>query len=102
MSNTFPPGPTPNAVRAADGKVLAVPEGWVLLPPGSSAHLSQLILRPGPERVLLNPDAVSHAGWHGPVAILLRESIALLVECLDDFRCEDRWGEKAFLAVNHQ
>ena len=37
MNNTFAPGPTPNTVRAADGKVLTVPEGWVLLPPGDAA-----------------------------------------------------------------
>src|SRR3954452_21525808 len=37
MSHTFIPGPTPNTVRAADGKVLTVPEGWVLLPPGDAA-----------------------------------------------------------------
>ena len=34
---TFTPGPTPNIVRAADGKVLTAPEGWVLLPPGDAA-----------------------------------------------------------------
>jgi hypothetical protein len=34
---TFSPGPTPNTVRAADGRVLTVPEGWVLLPPGDAA-----------------------------------------------------------------
>ena len=37
MSDTFTPGPTANAVRAADGKVLTVPNGWVLLPPGDAA-----------------------------------------------------------------
>lgn len=37
MTNTFTPGPTTNTVRAADGKVLDVPEGWVLLPPGDAA-----------------------------------------------------------------
>ena len=37
MSYTFTPGPTLNAVRAADGKVLTVPKGWVLLPPGDAA-----------------------------------------------------------------
>jgi hypothetical protein len=38
MSTTaFTPGPTPNTVRAADGKVLTAPEGWVLLPPGDAA-----------------------------------------------------------------
>ena len=34
---TFSPGPTPNTVRSADGMVLPVPEGWVLLPPGDAA-----------------------------------------------------------------
>ena len=37
MSNTFTPGPTPNTVRAADGRVLTAPEGWALLPPGDAA-----------------------------------------------------------------
>jgi hypothetical protein len=38
MTNTtFTPGPTPNTVKATDGKVLAVPAGWVLLPPGDAA-----------------------------------------------------------------
>ena len=35
--NTLLPGPTPNTVRAADGKVITVPDGWVLLPPGDAA-----------------------------------------------------------------
>src|SRR5215831_9861953 len=35
--HTFAPGPTPNTVRAADGRILAAPEGWVLLPPGDAA-----------------------------------------------------------------
>jgi hypothetical protein len=34
---TLTPGPTPNTVRAADGRVLTVPEGWVLLSPGDAA-----------------------------------------------------------------
>jgi hypothetical protein len=38
MSNiTFTLGPTPNTVRTADGNILTVPEGWVLLPPGDAA-----------------------------------------------------------------
>jgi hypothetical protein len=38
MSNkTFNPGPSPNTVRAADGKVLTAPAGWILLPPGDAA-----------------------------------------------------------------
>lgn len=35
--NTFTPGPTQNTVRAADGRILTAPEGWVLLPPGDAA-----------------------------------------------------------------
>lgn len=34
---TFTLGPTPVTVRAADGKVLTAPAGWVLLPPGDAA-----------------------------------------------------------------
>src|SRR5918911_341344 len=34
---TYAPGPSPNTVRAPDGRVLTVPEGWVLLPPGDAA-----------------------------------------------------------------
>lgn len=37
MTSTFSPGPTPNTVRAADGKVLTVPDGWILVPPGDAA-----------------------------------------------------------------
>jgi hypothetical protein len=34
---TFTPGPTPNTVRSADGRVLTAPDGWILLPPGDAA-----------------------------------------------------------------
>ena len=36
-SLTFTPGPTPNTVRAPDGTVRTVPDGWTLLPPGDAA-----------------------------------------------------------------
>ena len=36
-SDTFTPGPTPNTVRAADGKIRTAPDGWILLPPGDAA-----------------------------------------------------------------
>ena len=35
--NNFTPGPSSNTVRAPDGRVLTVPEGWALLPPGDAA-----------------------------------------------------------------
>lgn len=37
LPDTFLPGPSPNTVRAPNGRVLTVPEGWVLLPPGDAA-----------------------------------------------------------------
>lgn len=33
----FTPGPTPNTVRAPDGTVRTVPDGWALVPPGDAA-----------------------------------------------------------------
>ncbi len=36
-SMTYAPGLSPNTVRAPDGIVLTVPEGWILLPPGDPA-----------------------------------------------------------------
>jgi hypothetical protein len=35
-TESFSPGPTPNAVRTRSGKVLDVPEGWILLPSGDA------------------------------------------------------------------
>jgi hypothetical protein len=36
-TTTFTPGPTSNTVRSTDGKVLTVPNGWILVPPGDAA-----------------------------------------------------------------
>lgn len=36
------PGPRPDQVKTADGKVLSVPEGWALLPPGDAAATRRL------------------------------------------------------------
>src|ERR1700676_3188216 len=36
-ATTFTPGTTPDTVRAADGKILTAPDGWILLPPGDAA-----------------------------------------------------------------
>lgn len=35
--STVTPGPTPNTVKGANGQILTVPTGWVLLPPGDAA-----------------------------------------------------------------
>src|SRR5438067_1122260 len=37
VTNTFTPGPTPNTVRSADGRILTATDGWILLPPGDAA-----------------------------------------------------------------
>jgi hypothetical protein len=36
LSNTFAPGPSGGTVRAPDGRILTVPAGWSLLPPGDA------------------------------------------------------------------
>jgi hypothetical protein len=41
MADAVTPGPSPNTVRAPDGSVRTIPEGWVLVPPGDAA-LSEL------------------------------------------------------------
>ncbi len=46
-NNTFTPGPTPNTVRSADGRVHTAPEGWELLPPGDAA-LTRRVKAAGP------------------------------------------------------
>ena len=42
METTFAPGPTPNSVRTSGGTVLAIPEGWALVPPGDAALTRRL------------------------------------------------------------
>ncbi|MCK8498977.1 DUF2293 domain-containing protein [Myxococcus fulvus] len=46
-SLTFAPTSDPRRVRAPDGRVLSVPEGWVLLPPGD-AGLTRRVKAAGP------------------------------------------------------
>ena len=36
-NHPFSPSLVPNTVRSADGKVLTVPDGWAVLPPGDAA-----------------------------------------------------------------
>jgi hypothetical protein len=50
-NNTFSTGPTANTVRSADGKVVTVPDGWILVPPGDAA-LSRRIKAAGDHYVV--------------------------------------------------
>ena len=51
----FAPGPTPNTVRAADGRVVVVPVGWTLLPPGD-AGLTRRVKAAGEDWVVQGGD----------------------------------------------
>lgn len=42
LIETFSPGPTPDTVRSREGDVLALPQGWVLLPPGDPALIRRV------------------------------------------------------------
>lgn len=56
MSNTFTPGPTPNTMRAANGRIVTIPDGWVLVPPGGAA-LSRRIKAAGDHYVVAEKKA---------------------------------------------
>lgn len=50
MSDVYEPGPRARTVRDADGRVLEVPEGWALLPPGDAAATRRI--KAGPHWVV--------------------------------------------------
>jgi hypothetical protein len=77
----FTPGPTPNTVRAADGRVLTVPEGWVLLPPGDAA-LTRRVKAAGEHWVVQEKKGrkVFSRGVWAPAAIIDRIRAELEVE----------------------
>jgi hypothetical protein len=63
MSNIFSPGQAPNTVRAADEKIVTVPDGWVLAPhvdaavschAGRADHTSDHVNREENEEPILN------------------------------------------------
>src|SRR5437660_7218682 len=80
-SNTFAPGPIPNTVRAADGKVLTPPEGWVLLPPGDAA-LTRRVKAAGEHWVVQEQQGrrVFSRGVWAPAATIDRVRAELAVE----------------------
>jgi len=72
-ANTFIPGPSPNTVRAAEGKVLTVPEGWILVPPGDAA-LTRRVKAAGDHWVVAEKKGrkVFSRGVWAPAAIIER------------------------------
>jgi hypothetical protein len=79
--NTFTPGPTPNTVRTADGAVLTVPDGWVLLPPGDAA-LTRRVKEAGEHWVVQEKKGrkVFSRGVWAPAATIERIRAELAVE----------------------
>lgn len=61
-NNPFNPGPTPNTVQAADGKVLTVPDGWILVPPGD-AVLTRRIKAAGDHFVIAEKEGRRVFSW---------------------------------------
>ncbi|MEM9586516.1 MAG: DUF2293 domain-containing protein [Planctomycetota bacterium] len=51
MPDTFTPGPSENTLRDAGGKVVNIPEGWSLLPPGDAA-MTRRVKAAGPHMLV--------------------------------------------------
>ena len=80
-SPLFSPGPTPNTVRSADGSVLNVPNGWILLPPGDAA-LTRRVKEAGDHWVVAEKKGrkVFSKGVWAPAATVQRIRAELEVE----------------------
>jgi hypothetical protein len=79
--NTFAPGPTPDTVRAPDGRILPVPAGWSLLPPGDAA-LTGRVKKAGEHWVVQEKKGrkVFSRGVYAPTATIERIRRELEVE----------------------
>jgi hypothetical protein len=73
------PAPTPNTVRASDGKLLTVPAGWILLEPGDAA-LTRRVKAAGPHWVMQakrRGRTFSQGVWAAGITIkLIREQLS--------------------------
>jgi hypothetical protein len=80
-AGVFTPGPAPNTVRAADGKVVTAPEGWILLPPGDAA-LTRRVKVAGPHWVVQERKGrkVFSQGVWAPAATIERIRVELETE----------------------
>ena len=81
MTSIYLPGPKLNTVRAADGSVLPVPEGWIFFPPGDAA-LTRRVKAAGEHWVLqekVGRKTFSRGIW-APVATVERIRAELQIE----------------------
>lgn len=78
------PGPVPRTVRTADGRVLAVPESWELLPPGDAA-LTRRVKEAGEFWAVAEPVGrkVFSRGLWAPAATIAAKRSELAVERAD-------------------
>jgi len=96
--NTFGPGPTSNTVKSADGKVLPVPEGWELLPPGDAA-LTRRVKAAGDHWVVQEKKGrkVFSKGVWAPVATIDRIRLELEAE-----RSTDAYAKRKVAAARRR
>ena len=79
--NVFAPGPTPQSVRAGDGRILTVPAGWVLLAPGD-AGLTRRVKAAGDHWVVQEKKGrkIFSRGVWAPAATIERIRVELAAE----------------------
>src|SRR5689334_7719958 len=79
--NTFAPGPTPDTVRSPDGRILTVPAGWSLLPPGDAA-LTGRVKKAGEHWVIQERKGrkIFSRGVYAPAATIERTQAELAAE----------------------
>jgi len=77
----YSPGPKPNTVRAGNGDILAVPEGWTVFPPGDAA-LTRRVKAAGDHWVVAEKKGrkVFSKGVWAPAATIERIRIELEAE----------------------
>ncbi len=73
------PAPAPNTIRTADGKLLPIPAGWILLEPGDAA-LTRRVKASGPHWVMQSKrrgKTFSHGVWAAATTVAsIREALA--------------------------
>jgi hypothetical protein len=83
LNNIFSTCPTPNTVRAADGRVLTVPESRVLLPPGDAA-LTRRVKAAGEGR-----NSIRHPTNRAAFSLSVPSTVAIKI--LRQFGSDRRW-----------
>lgn len=78
---TYSPGPKPNTVISADGKILPTPAGWVLQPPGDAA-LTRRIKKAGEFWIIQEKKGrkVFSKGLWAPLATIEQIQLDLVAE----------------------